>query len=139
MKATAGSDEGFTLVELLVVMIIIGILTSISIPVYINQRAKARDASTKADVSVLGREVASYFVNGNGAVSLDFSTPGVVVVTDGIESSTVRLTNGTAMPTSGAFDALNDEQLWCVSLTDPEGAIQDFKYTAFGGLDTGTC
>lgn len=133
-------QDGFTLIELLVVMIILGILTAIAIPVFLQQRAKARDTSTKADVSVLGREVATYFVNGSGAVSLDFTTrSGYVIVTDGTDSSEVRLTNGTAAPTSGAYSNLSDERLWCVSLTDAAGAVKDFKYTASAGLSTGVC
>jgi prepilin-type N-terminal cleavage/methylation domain-containing protein len=133
-------DDGFTLIELLVVMIVIGILAAIAIPTFLAQRAKAHDTSTKADVSNLGKEVATYFVGGSGAVSIDFtSQPGYAIVTDGTASSTVRMTNGTAVPTSGAYSNLNNEAAWCVSLTDPLGEHQDFKYSAANGLERGTC
>src|SRR4051794_39661426 len=62
-KAQEEREGGFTLIELLVVMIIIGILAAIAIPVFLNQRKKAQDSAAKADVSTLGKEIATYYVD----------------------------------------------------------------------------
>jgi type IV pilus assembly protein PilA len=147
LRRRAGGDAnlscsaGFTLVELLVVMIVIGILAAIAVPVFLSQRAKAHDTSTKADVSNLAKEVATYFVDGKGTLALDFAAvPGSVVVADGAGySATVNLTNGTAKPTSGSSTAMSSASAWCVALTDPDGQVKDFKFTAADGLSTGTC
>ncbi|MDX6275835.1 MAG: type pilus assembly protein PilA, partial [Frankiales bacterium] len=69
-KAQENNEGGFTLIELLVVMIIIGILAAIAIPVFLSQRAKARDTSVKADVSTLGKEIATYYVDNTGALTV---------------------------------------------------------------------
>ena len=65
-KAMDEKDQGFTLIELLVVMIIIGILAAIAIPVFLNQRKKAQDSAAKADVSTIGKELATYYVDNTG-------------------------------------------------------------------------
>lgn len=44
------SEAGFTLVELLVVIAIIAVLTAIAVPAFINQKQKALDTATRADV-----------------------------------------------------------------------------------------
>ena len=134
-------EGGFTLIELLIVMIIIGILAAIAIPVFLSQRAKAHDSATKADVSNLGKEVATYFVEDHPGATLVLSnpTPGRIDLTDGSYTTYARLTVGSVFPSSGATANLNDPMGWCVSLTDPKGQQATYKYTALGGLGTGAC
>lgn len=43
-------EDGFSLIELLVVMVIIGVLAGITIPILVNQRKSAVDASMKSDL-----------------------------------------------------------------------------------------
>src|SRR5690554_4030621 len=92
-KAMEEKDQGFTLIELLVVIIIIGILAAIAIPLFLNQRKKAEDSAAKADVSTIGKEVATYFVDWDGSTlpSIDVTAGGVYQLSAG--SETVDLGN----------------------------------------------
>jgi type IV pilus assembly protein PilA len=44
------NEEGFTLIEILVVILIIGVLSAIAIPVFLNQRKTANDSAVESDV-----------------------------------------------------------------------------------------
>jgi type IV pilus assembly protein PilA len=53
LGAPARSESGFTLVELLVVMLILGILAAIAITAFLNQRDKASDTGAKSMVRTM--------------------------------------------------------------------------------------
>jgi general secretion pathway protein G len=57
------SERGFTLIELMVVMIIIGTLLAIAIPAYVNAIRSAREATLRADLYEMRRAIDSYTVD----------------------------------------------------------------------------
>ena len=54
----AGNQRSFTLIELMIVVALIGILTSIAIPLYANIPARVRVAKARADLRTLASAAA---------------------------------------------------------------------------------
>jgi type IV pilus assembly protein PilA len=65
-RPRVADDAGFSMIELLVVIIIIGILAAIAIPVFLKQRQKGYDAAVKSDLVNAAAAEESYVIDFNG-------------------------------------------------------------------------
>ena len=86
-------NNGFTLVELLVVISIISILTVISLGSYTSVQIKARDAQRKSDLNAVSKALMLYFSD-TGSLPSFSNTPSNGVLTFGDESIGLRSVDG---------------------------------------------
>ena len=71
-KRTQSPNAGFTLLELLIVIVITGILSAIALPSFLNQRTKAQETEGKAYIGAMNRaQQAHYAVYQEFTASMD--------------------------------------------------------------------
>lgn len=64
LKKFKKNQKGFTLVELMVVVVIIGILVAIAIPVYNEVQDKAKRNAEKANIKIIESAIQVYLTDG---------------------------------------------------------------------------
>jgi prepilin-type N-terminal cleavage/methylation domain-containing protein len=90
------NTKGFTLIELMIVVVIIGILAAIAIPNFISMQDRAREGSVKSNMHTLQLAVEDFAVQNDGTYPIAADGPAVEAL---LPSGAVPNNPFTAVPT----------------------------------------
>lgn len=138
MRTERSRQDGFTLVELLVVIVVVGVLASIAVPAFLTNRSRAQETAVKSDVKQIAKEVVGYYVDASGPLSVANSGDGLswlVLDPAGAEVARGPLSQRNSVVTSGAINSDSD---YCISIRPNYANARPWKATP-DGLLPGSC
>jgi type IV pilus assembly protein PilA len=140
----ASRDEGgYSLVELLIVIVILGILAAIAIPIFFGDQKKSYDAGLKTDLRTVANEVTSQNVTNENFTKTTWKTAGTTAAANATisgtglvvgDSSSVSLTPGDTITWIGATTTS-----FCVMASNPEASIPWYYSSSGGGITSTAC
>jgi type IV pilus assembly protein PilA len=147
------AEDGFTLIEILVVILIVGILSAIAVPSFVNQREKAQDTCAKSLLMTARTAMETYLVDhGNyaGVTQTDLNTIESAIPTNGSCGTTNSLVIGDAG--GGVCQNAPTAPSYCLMVLSPGGPNRPFVFNRFadgkitricgalaGGQNGGSC
>jgi type IV pilus assembly protein PilA len=130
LKARRESEEGFTLIELMVVVLIIAILIAIAIPTFLGARARAQDRAAQSSLrNALTAAKTAYTDNSDYSKSTDADLPAIEPSLQYVTAATSSA-DVTGPPAAPSFKvvsvevsdvATGDNQAWAAAVLAKSG------------------
>jgi type IV pilus assembly protein PilA len=121
-------QDGFTLIEILVVVLIIGILAAVALPSFLGQTARANDAAAKTQVGTLQTAMKEFAMDNDGSYK-----GATLAKLEAVEPTLKDETTAVAKEVSGA-SATNFE-----IESEAVGSNDVYKLTSSNGEVTRSC
>ncbi len=136
VRSRLRTSTGFTLIELMIVVAIIGILAAIAIPNFMTYQAKARQAEAKANLGSIATTAIAHFAANNTFVVTALSQFGY--------ATTGRTRYTSWYPVSGAATAIPgssssapcDTAPAAAAASTPAASVSGFTAAAKGQIDS---
>ena len=146
LKARRDSEEGFTLIELMVVVLIIAILIAIAIPTFLGARTRAQNRAAQSSLrNALTAAKTAYTDNSDYSLSTDVQLPGIEPSLTYLAADSPSVDTALPAPSTATVPsfkvvsvavtstgATSDKQVWSAAVLSKSGTCYYIKDIATG-------